>query len=121
MKRLLFVLAMLAFPAIAQNFTGTVIQPILSQSTPYTNSAASQLIIGYATETGGTLITARRRGIRVICTTACYISVASPSTSATTATGIYLPAAEPFLMTTPGVKVVEVTATTAGTILITEY
>ena len=121
MKRLLFVLALIAFPAIAQNFTGIVIQPILTQATDYTNVTSPELTIGYVTGGNQAIISGRRRGIRVVCTTACYISVATPATTASTATGIYLPAAVPFIMSTPGNRIVKVTGTTAGTISVTEF
>lgn len=120
MKRLIFVLVLLAFPLEAQRLTH--IQPIITQSTDYTDVSSPELTIGYVTEANTTLIFGRRKGIRVVCTTACYISVSTPARPATVATGIYLPADRPFFMSTPGRRVVKVTASTAnGKIIITEY
>ena len=112
MKRLIFILLLLATPVLAQKFTSTIVQPHTTQATDYTVVSSPELTTG--TNLGG---------IRVTCTTACYITVASPVANLTVATGIYLPADLPFLMIIgAGARIVKVTAaTTAGTISITEF
>lgn len=118
MKRLLLLAVLLLAPSLvaAQQLQSIIIQPLATRSTDYKVQGGTRL---------DAPLSKNLRGIRVVCTTVCYIDVATTSApsrpEASVATGIYIPAGVPFFMLTPGDRQVDVTTSNNGTISITEF